>query len=57
MVECTDLGFKVIINGKYWGLIHKNELFKFICSGMREKGYIKELRVDGKISLSLQFSW
>lgn len=54
VVERTDLGFKAIINGKHWGLIHKNELFKFIRSGMREKGYIKELRADGKISLSLQ---
>lgn len=54
MVERTDLGFKAIIDGKHWGLIHKNELFKFIRSGMREKGYIKELRADGKISLSLQ---
>ena len=54
VVERTDLGFKAIIDSKHWGLIHKNELFKFIRSGMREKGYIKELRADGKISLSLQ---
>lgn len=54
VVERTDLGFKAVIDGKHWGLIHKNELFKFIRSGMREKGYIKELRADGKISLSLQ---
>lgn len=54
VVERTDLGFKAIIDAKHWGLIHKNELFKFIRSGMREKGYIKELRADGKISLSLQ---
>lgn len=54
IAERTDLGFKAIINGKHWGLIHKNELFKFVRSGMREKGYIKEMRADGKVSLSLQ---
>ena len=54
VAEATDMGFKAVINHKHWGLIHKNELFKFIRSGMREKGYIKELRADGKISLSLQ---
>ncbi|WXL27137.1 S1-like domain-containing RNA-binding protein [Ectopseudomonas mendocina] len=54
VVEATDMGFKAIINGKHWGLIHKNELFKFVRNGMQEKGYIKELRADGKISLSLQ---
>ncbi len=54
IVEATDLGFKAIINGQHWGLIHKNEVFKFLRGGMRERGYIKELRPDGKISLSLQ---
>lgn len=54
VVEKTDLGFKAIINGKHWGLIHKNEVFKFLRPGMQEKGFIRELRSDGKISLSLQ---
>lgn len=54
VAEKTDMGFKAIINNQHWGLIHKNEVFKFLRSGMQEKGYIKELRADGKISLSLQ---
>lgn len=54
VVEKSDLGFKAIINGKHWGLIHKNEVFKFLRPGMQEKGFIRELRSDGKISLSLQ---
>ncbi len=54
IAERTDLGHKAIINGQHWGLLHKNELFKFVRSGMREQGYIRELRPDGKISLSLQ---
>ncbi len=54
VVEQTDLGFKAIIEGRHWGLIHKNEVFKFLRPGLRERGYIRELRADGKISLSLQ---
>lgn len=54
LVSSTEMGFKAIINNRHWGLIHKNELFKFVRSGMRERGFIKEVRVDGKISLSLQ---
>ena len=54
VAEATDMGFKAIINNKHWGLIHKNEIFKFMRAGMREKGFIKEVRADGKISLSLQ---
>ena len=50
----TPMGFKAIINNRHWGLIHKNEVFKFLRSGKQEKGYIKELRSDGKIALSLQ---
>ncbi|WP_106475977.1 CvfB family protein [Phytohalomonas tamaricis] len=50
----SDLGFNAIINYEHWGLIHKNEAFKSLRSGMREQGYIKQIRADGKIDLSLQ---
>ena len=54
VAEATDMGFKAIINNKHWGLIHKNEVFKFMRAGKQEKGFIKEIRTDGNISLSLQ---
>jgi len=54
VAEATDMGFKAIINNKHWGLIHKNEVFKFLRPGKEEKGFIKEIRADGNISLSLQ---
>jgi predicted RNA-binding protein (virulence factor B family) len=54
VAEETAMGFKAIINNKHWGLIHKNEVFKFLRSGKQEKGFIKEIRSDGNISLSLQ---
>ncbi|MBF8748482.1 MULTISPECIES: S1 RNA-binding domain-containing protein [Pseudomonas] len=50
----TPMGFKAIINSRHWGLIHKNEVFKFLRSGMHVEGFIKEVRHDGKIALSLQ---
>lgn len=54
VAEATDMGFKAIINNKHWGLIHKNEVFKFLRPGKQEKGFIKEIRADGNIALSLQ---
>lgn len=54
VAEATDMGFKAIINNKHWGLIHKNEVFKFMRAGKQEKGFIKEIRADSNISLSLQ---
>ncbi|MBD1552742.1 S1 RNA-binding domain-containing protein [Pseudomonas typographi] len=50
----TDLGFNAIIENRHWGLIHKNEVFKFLRGGSQEQGYIREVRADGKVSLSLQ---
>ena len=54
IAERTDLGYKAIIDKTYWGLIHNNEVFKFIRPGMQETAYIREIREDGRISLSLQ---
>lgn len=50
----TDLGFKAIINGAHWGMIYNNEIFQPIEHGQKLSGFIKKLRDDGKIDLSLQ---
>lgn len=50
----TDLGFTVIINEKYKGLVFQNQIFKEINPGDTMKGYIKEVRKDGKIDVALQ---
>jgi predicted RNA-binding protein (virulence factor B family) len=52
----TDLGFNAIINDLYSGLIYKNEIFESIRVGDRVTGYVKHMREDGKIDLSLQKS-
>jgi len=50
----TDLGYNAIINDKFWGVIYNNEVFIDIQRGMRLKGYIKKIRFDNKVDLSLQ---
>lgn len=50
----TDLGFKVIINNKYQGLIYKDQIFQYVHTGDRLPGYIQNIRPDGKIDVSLQ---
>ena len=54
LVERTDLGYKAIINSEHWGLLHRNEAFRPVKLGRKEQGYIREIRPDGKINLSLQ---
>lgn len=50
----TDLGFSVIINNIHKGLVFENEVFKTIYIGDRLKGFIKKIREDNKIDVSLQ---
>lgn len=50
----TDLGQKAIINNEHWGMIFRSDILKTIYPGQKFKGYIKEVRADGKINLSMQ---
>lgn len=50
----TELGFKVIIDNKFAGLIYDDQVFRQLYTGDRVKGYIKAVRPDGKIDVSLQ---
>lgn len=51
----TDLGVRVIINNKFWGLIFHNEIFQNLSEGQKTKGYIKSIREnDKKIDITLK---
>lgn len=50
----TDLGFKVIVDNRYAGLVYSNQIFREIRTGDRMKGYIEAVREDGKIDVMLQ---
>jgi len=51
----TDLGINVIINEKHKGLVYKDEVYdERIRTGDRTHGFIKTIRPDGKIDVSLQ---
>lgn len=50
----SDLGYKAIIGNERWGMIFHNEVFQPLVRGQRLKGYIKQVRPDGRIDLCLQ---
>ena len=52
----TELGYNVIINNRYRGLIYQNEIFEKLRRGDRRKGYVKLVRDDGKIDVSLEIT-
>jgi hypothetical protein len=52
--EETNLGFNAIINNEFEGLLYHNEIFINLEWDMKITGYIKKIRSDGKIDVSLQ---
>jgi len=49
----TDLGFKVIVDEKFYGMLFDKDVFKPLRKGDRMKAYIKQVRPDDKIDLVL----
>ncbi|RLJ32847.1 hypothetical protein CLU97_2312 [Chryseobacterium sp. 7] len=54
MMNESELGWNVVINKQYIGLIYASDVFKKLYPLSEEKGYIKTIREDGKIDISLQ---
>lgn len=50
----TPLGWEAIVDNRHKGLLFDNELFQKLAVGDRLTGYIKNVREDGKLDLSLQ---
>jgi predicted RNA-binding protein (virulence factor B family) len=53
IANTTDLGYKAIINHSHWGVLYNNEIRQSLSFGDYKTGYIKYIRPDGKIDLSL----
>lgn len=51
--EETEIGFRVIINQKHQGIIYKNEVFQRIEMGDQLKGYVRLVRENGHVDVSL----
>ena len=49
----TEIGYKAIVNNTWWGILYGNEVFQHLSKGQHIKGYIKKVREDDKIDLSL----
>ncbi|HRQ84309.1 MAG TPA: S1-like domain-containing RNA-binding protein [Flavobacteriales bacterium] len=50
----SDLGWSAIVNGKHLGLLHTSDAFKPVAIGDRLTGYVKHIRDDHKLDLTLQ---
>ena len=50
----TDLGLKAVVDNQALGLLYKDEIFQAVRVGETHQGYVKRVRHDGRIDLSLQ---
>ena len=50
----TDLGYKVIVDNRFQGLVYDNEVFRPLHFGDRMTAYVKQVREDGKLDITLQ---
>lgn len=50
----TEIGYSVIVNHRHKGLVYKNELFKEVNIGEQQKAYVKLIREENKLDISLQ---
>jgi uncharacterized protein len=56
IADITPMWYRAIIDGRSFGVLYKNEVFRILKPGQAVKGFIKKIREDGKIDLSLQRS-
>lgn len=50
----THVGITVLINNEIEGMLYKNEVYRKVREGQKVTGYVKFIREDGKIDVSLQ---
>lgn len=53
VVQRTELGFKVTVNDSHWGMIYHNEIMGDVNIGDRLTGYVKQVRDDDKVDVTL----
>ncbi len=54
VVRKAGIGFTVLIEEEYEGMLYRNELYQKIEEGQKLEGYVKKIRDDEKIDVSLQ---
>ncbi|MDZ7853902.1 MAG: S1-like domain-containing RNA-binding protein [Halomonas sp.] len=53
IADQTDLGYKAVVDYRFWGLLYRDDVNRPLRRGQRVSGYVKRLRDDGRLDLSL----
>ncbi len=50
----TDLGYKMIVNSRFWGVLHRSDIFQPLKYGQTTTAYIKKIRPDSRLDMTMQ---
>ncbi len=50
----SDIGWRVIVNGRHWGMLYKNQLFSKVRTGDRLTGFVRRVTEDKRIDVAVQ---
>jgi predicted RNA-binding protein (virulence factor B family) len=53
IADHTELGIKAIVDNTHWGMLYQNEIFRPLRKGQKLTGYIKKVRDDHRLDLTL----
>ncbi|UKI45919.1 MAG: S1-like domain-containing RNA-binding protein [Phocaeicola vulgatus] len=53
VAEIGEIGYRVIVNNLHWGMLYYDQVFQRLEKGDKMKGYVKEVREDDKLDISL----
>jgi predicted RNA-binding protein (virulence factor B family) len=53
IAEPTELGVKAVVDNTHWGMLYQNEIFRPLRKGQKLTGYIKKVRDDHRLDLTL----
>lgn len=54
VTQRTEIGYKVIVDGRHWGMVYQSETYRDINIGDHLDGYVKHVRPDGKVDVTVE---
>lgn len=54
VARCMEMGYRVVINNRHWGMIYNDQIFSPIKVGDRLTGYVHRISAEGRIDVMLQ---
>lgn len=54
VTQRTEIGYKVIVDSRHWGMVYQSETYRNINIGDHLEGYVKHVRPDGKVDVTVE---